>query len=788
MLSHRRAVRIKASSLATDALSASTEKCLVELDEVYRGACALLYNYVPTSGHPGGAISSGRFVQALLFLGMDYDLGVPDRPDADIVSYAAGHKAMGLYALWALRDEIARVASSDLLPRDPSRRLRIEDLIGFRRNPAFRSRLATRLSAKALDGHPTPGTPFVRLATGASGVGVASSFGLALGAADYYGADAPRVHVVEGEGGLTPGRVAESLAMAGTAGLDNVVLHLDWNQASIDSDHVCREGSVPGEYVQWDPRELFYLHDWNVIDVDDGFSFPQIVAAQRAAAELDNGQPTAIVYRTTKGWQYGVEGRASHGAGHALCSEAFFSVLTPLVETSGVELPHCHAEAPACGFDPQGVVMEDCLWEALTVIRQVVLRRREMVRDLGNHLAQARERLQNRGRRPRDNGPRVEEIFRAAQAHPECPEALRLEPGGQTTLRGELGRVLNHYNVLSGGALLGAAADLLSSTSLDKTAQGFPPGFWHRHANPESRLLAIGGICEDAISGVLTGLSSFGQHIGAGSSYGAFMAPLGHISARLHAIGNQARAAVDSGPFRPTILVCGHAGLKTGEDGPTHADPQALQLLQDNFPLGTMITLTPWDPQEVWPLVTAALAHRPAVIAPFVTRPSETVPDRRALGLAPAARAAQGVYYLRDAHGPGDGTVVLQGSEVAYAFLDGALARLDAEGVRLNVVYVASSELFDLLPESQRRQIFPEELARDAMGITGFTLPTLYRWVTSELGRECSLHPYRGGHYLGSGPGPRVVREAGLDGHSQFEAVVDYVTRLRRSRAWSAAS
>ena len=58
------------------------------------------------------------------------------------------------------------------------------------------------------------------------------------------------------------------------------------------------------------------------------------------------------------------------------------------------------------------------------------------------------------------------------------------------------------------------------------------------------------------------------------------------------------------------------------------ADPQALQLLQGNFPAGTMITLTPWDPREVWFLLSAALARKPAVIAMFVTRPNETVPDR----------------------------------------------------------------------------------------------------------------------------------------------------------------
>ena len=77
-------------------------------DLLYRSLCALLFNYVPTSGHPGGSISSGRFVAAALFDAMDYELGDPERPDADLISYAAGHKAMGLYAMWALRDEVAR--------------------------------------------------------------------------------------------------------------------------------------------------------------------------------------------------------------------------------------------------------------------------------------------------------------------------------------------------------------------------------------------------------------------------------------------------------------------------------------------------------------------------------------------------------------------------------------------------------------------------------------------------------------------------------------------------------
>ncbi len=376
----------------------------------------------------------------------------------------------------------------------------------------------------------------------------------------------------------------------------------------------------------------------------------------------------------------------------------------------------------------------------------------------------------------RNDAPQIDAAYAmvadAAGTDAGIPDELRLEPGTATTLRAELGRVLAYLNRASGGAIVAAAADLLGSTSVSMIGDSFDPGFYNQRSNPGSRLLSIGGICEDAMAGMLSGVASFGHHVGVGSSYGAFNAPLGHIASRLHAIGNQARRSTDGSPYRPFFLVCAHTGLKTGEDGPTHADPQPLQLLQGNFPHGTAVTLTPWDPQELWFVVAAALRLRPAVIAPFVTRPPERVLDRAALGLAPASAAAEGVYKLVQSSGPGDGVVVLQGSAVAYAFLDGALPLLRAEGVDLNVYYVASAELFDALPEERRREIYPDDHARVALGITDFTLPTMDRWLLSRRGREMTLHPFRAGHYLGSGPGPVVLREAGLDGESQFRVIV----------------
>ena len=54
--------------------------------------------------------------------------------------------------------------------------------------------------------------------------------------------------------------------------------------------------------MQWDPAELTYLHDFNVIYVDDGKDHKKVLAAQAFAKQINNGMPTAIVYRTIKGW------------------------------------------------------------------------------------------------------------------------------------------------------------------------------------------------------------------------------------------------------------------------------------------------------------------------------------------------------------------------------------------------------------------------------------------------------------------------------------------------------
>jgi transketolase len=74
----------------------------------------------------------------------------------------------------------------------------------------------------------------------------------------------------------------------------------------------------------------------------------------------------------------------------------------------------------------------------------------------------------------------------------------------------------------------------------------------------------------------------------------------------------------------------------------------------------------------------------------------------------------------------------------------------------------------------------------EAVGITDFTLPTLYRWVRSNEGIARTLHSFRGGHYLGSGAAAKVLEEAGIHAEGQLAMIRDYArftANLQKRRA-----
>lgn len=739
-------------------LSQDEIRKLKKLEVLYRSLCAVLYNYVPLSGHPGGSISSGPIVLNLVYNIMAYDLKEPYQTGFDILSYAAGHKALGLYALSAIRNEIAKTYASELLPKE-AWQLRLEDLLGFRKAPTTNTKYFKEFNSKSLDGHPEPLTPFVCLATGASGVGFGASVGLALGAAINYKEKAPKVNVLEGEGGLTAGRVAEALAIASRSGLDNLIIHLDWNQASIDSDKVCAENGQAGDYVAWQPSELFYINGLNVIEVDDGSDFAQIYAAQKFANTLNNGQPTAIVYRTIKGRKYGIEGRKSHGSGHKFASEGYYNALADFEQTFNIKIPHFEGE-----MDVQNV--ENYYYQTLLCFRKAISENKAIFAPFADKLKTAKQNLLAK------NLPvltKPQETFDPFKT----PEVLNYPSDKKVALRNAMAQALQYMGEKQQSSFYVSTADLSGSTAAGQIAKPYDKGFYNKQTNPESRLIASGGICEDGLSAVMSGVSAYGLNTGIAASYAAFTSSMMHTASRLHAIGQQSYHEITGKAMNTFVVFSGHAGIPTGEDGPTHADPQALQLVQEDFPKNMAITLTPLDAHDVWPSLCAAMAKKPAVLYPFVTRP-EVCQNARIKG----ADATKGVYALvkeKDAQG----TLIIQGSGVGEIFMQQTYPMLKQEGIKLNVYYVCSRELFLSLDEKEQEQILPLSEQKRAMAITDFTMPTLYCWLKSEIGQKCSLSPFKDGKYLSSGKAPKIYEQAHLDAKSQLLAIKNYLQKIK---------
>ena len=150
------------------------------------------------SGHPTTCCSAADLMAALFFSEMRYDPRNPQHPHADRFVLSKGHAAPILYAAWA---------AAGYVPR--------EELLKLRE---FTS---------DLEGHPTPRLPFVDVATGSLGQGLAAGVGIALNArrigSDY------RTYVMMGDGETAEGSVWEAAAMAEFYKLDSLCAIVDVN-------------------------------------------------------------------------------------------------------------------------------------------------------------------------------------------------------------------------------------------------------------------------------------------------------------------------------------------------------------------------------------------------------------------------------------------------------------------------------------------------------------------------------------------------------------------------------
>ena len=223
------------------------------LDMVYRAK----------TGHIGGDFSVMEILVSLYLKEMNISPENQDDPDRDYFVMSKGHSVEAYYSVLAAKGF-----------------LDIDDVI--RNFSTFGSKYI---------GHPNNKLPGIEMNSGSLGHGLPVCVGIAK--ACQMDGRPSRVYTVMGDGELAEGSVWEGAMAASHYKLDNLCAVVDRNRLQIS-------GNTEDVMAHDDLHERFRAFGWNVIDVKDGNSIPQLKAAFDEAKTVKN-KPTVVIANTVKG-------------------------------------------------------------------------------------------------------------------------------------------------------------------------------------------------------------------------------------------------------------------------------------------------------------------------------------------------------------------------------------------------------------------------------------------------------------------------------------------------------
>jgi transketolase len=212
------------------------------------------------SGHPTSCMSAADIMSALFFEEMRWDPRDPSGRDADVFVLSKGHAAP---ILWAVLKEAGAIT---------------DDLLTLRRYDSV------------LEGHPTPRSPWVRVATGSLGQGLPAAAGMAW--ARKLAGTQGRVYCLLGDGEMAEGSVWEAVQFAAHYKLDNLC-------AIVDVNRLGQSGPTMYQHDMAAYERPLGAFGWDAAVVDG-----HDIAAVRAAfarARGTSGKPSVLVARTFKG-------------------------------------------------------------------------------------------------------------------------------------------------------------------------------------------------------------------------------------------------------------------------------------------------------------------------------------------------------------------------------------------------------------------------------------------------------------------------------------------------------
>lgn len=735
----------------------------------------IILNY-RQSGHPGGSRSKVHMLVTLLLSGaMRWDIRHPEAKFADRFILSGGHTVPLIYCTLAVLNEAMQLKYQQTgderyrLPMPEKRILRWQDLLNFRRRGGLSGH--AEMEGKTL---------FLKFNTGPSGHGSPAAAGEAL-ALKRAGAVGVKVFAIEGETGLTPGVVHETMNSAWGLGLDNLYFLIDWNDFGIDPHRV-------SSIVYGTPNEWFGAHGWRVVGTERGMEWDAVARTILSLTMGANDQkaPNAAWFKTRKGRGYHKYDNASHGAPHKMNSELFWETKREFAEKYGVQFVNFGGPPPA-----DATALRQEFAANLEAVISVLRNDQALVDYLANTLVRLGDSVpvELPSFQLGKNGiPYEDERLYDFRNY---PADMYVSPGSNVANRAALakwGAWVNAFGAQHYGRplFLAASADLAESTNIIGFANAYGdfPGYgWYERTENPNGVMLPQGITEFANAGILIGAATvnfaddperhFDGFWGACSTYGSFSYLKYGVFRLFSQLAQDCQWKVGK-----VIWVAGHSGPETADDSRTHFGifaPGVTQL----FPEGQVINLHPWEYNEVPVLLGAALRQPVPIVALHLTRPPITIPDRQSLGIPSHFEAARGAYIVRD-YKPGlpqHGTFFVQGTSAMVSLIK-SLPELEQKGLNVKLVYVSSTQLFALQPESYRNLVLTPADRANSTIITTQARWLMHDWLFNRIADEYALSSDWDNRWRTGGDVDEVIDEA----HLSPEWVVRGIERFAQER------
>ena len=595
------------------------------------------------SGHPGGAMGGADFINVLY---SEYLVTDPDNPTwmgRDRFFLDPGHMSPMLYAELALTGKFT-----------------LEELQQLRQW-----------------GSPTPGHPEVcyergiENSSGPLGQGHTYSVGAAI-AAKFLEAHTGNptfgretIYAYISDGGIQEEVSLGAARIAGTLGLDNLIMFYDANdiQLSTETRVVMNE----------DTAAKYRAMQWEVIEID-GNDVIQIRSALDRAKRV-TGRPTLII------------GKCIMGKG---ALQADGSSYERSCKTHG---------APLGGDAYRNTILHlggnpDDPFTIFPDVQELYDRRTEELRQLVTvrHDEEKAWEQQNT-----DKAAQLKDWFANRLPHIDW-ESLEQKKGDATRNASSRCLTLLAQQVPN---MICASADLCNS---DKT-DGFLKGGTHefRYGDFSGAFLQA-GVSELTMACCCIGMSLHGGVISACGTFFVFsdyMKPAIRMAALMEL---------------PVKFIWTHDAFRVGEDGPTHepveqeAQIRLLEKLQNHSGRNSMLVLRPADSDATTQSWQLAMENMQSPTALILSRQNiESLPEGTQY-----EKARLGAYIVAESDEQPDVILVGNGSEVSTLVAGARLLR--ADGIRVRVISAPSEGLFRMQTAEYQRQLIP--LGSKVFGLT----------------------------------------------------------------------